>query len=784
MSSCSFRIAYSILNRKMLLLCISVLAFLYVQSSYGQQVYGEVQHDNCPIENCNVVVRNVVDSAFVSGATTDKSGFFAIDKMDSGSYFLEVSCVGYERQRVSFNVSSDQHVSLQIDLPLNEKFLNEVTVTASHRIWKRTNNSLVMKVEGTPLADMVSAIDVLAYIPGIVVDNSGIKLIGKDNVLILIDNRAVSSFSEVENLSVNSIKTVAIEKNAGVRYDSKYKSILRISTKKRNSNAVEISQRTKVGRKVSNTENVNFCLGSNKITLDGGVAMNFRNDLNHYTAETQNIANNAQYISQQSVRNRRKGFDASLGLKYEFSDNHYLQLFDNFYYAGNKPTNNSCTDLYESDLYEQVFTEITSNYNERNNRLNLFYNLPLWKDSRLELNLDYIHKSSDDNQAVKDTDKQRTNKFNIEYNGRYNVYLAQLNYSVKLGCSLDGNLGLDYLNLKNNTSSHGSEAMNMTDNEGEHKEQQIAYYANLKKQLNRFGFQAGVRYESVWLKYMDTKENAEQTKRINSFFPFVSLDVKLCQKWNLSLAYDRKMNLPSYQQLNPITTYYDKYSYRIGNPKLKPVYFNNISLSALYGNALNIYAEYSLIRNEIQEVSMADATNQKVIKIIPINIAKKHQINIGANLTKRFGRHQIGLHSAFLALKNLSDNLAVDRNRFYTSIYASANYNYRIRENINCYVRMNYTSKTEDAVFKQDPSFCTNTGVIFSFFDKKMQLNIACNDIFRTENTDWKVRYLNINNLQRNNIDSRYFSVYLKYNINKTSRKNKVKSVDNVLNRL
>lgn len=77
----------------------------------------------------------------------------------------------------------------------------------------------------------------------------------------------------------------------------------------------------------------------------------------------------------------------------------------------------SCTDLYESDLYEQVFTEIISNYNERNNRLNLFYNLPLWKDSRLELNLDYIHKSSDDNQAVKDTDKQRTNKFNIEYNG-------------------------------------------------------------------------------------------------------------------------------------------------------------------------------------------------------------------------------------------------------------------------------------------------------------------------------------------------------------------------------
>lgn len=32
------------------------------------------------------------------------------------------------------------------------------------------------------------------------------------------------------------------------------------------------------------------------------------------------------------------------------------------------------------------------------------------------------------------------------------------------------------------------------------------------------------------------------------------------------------------------------------------------------------------------------------------------------------------------------------------SIYVSANYNYRIEENVNFYLKMNYTSKTEDAV--------------------------------------------------------------------------------------
>ena len=784
-SSRIFKNIFSILGREMKLVSLLVLVLLSIQSSYGQQVSGVVQHDNNAIEYCNVMVKNVEDSAFVSGTVTDQLGTFVIDKIGVGNYFLEVSCIGYEKQRIPFTVISNQNIHLRVELLRNETFLDEVTVTASHKIWKRTNNSLAMKVEGTPLADMISAIDVLAYMPGVMADNSGIKLIGKDNLLILIDNRVVSSFSEVENLSVNSIKTVALEKNTGVRYNSKYKSVLRITTKERSGNSVEISQRTKVGRKISNTENANFYLASNKITLNGGVITNFRNDLNYYTVETQNVENNVHYISRQSIQNKRKGFDASLGLKYEFSNNHYLQLYDDFYYTGNKPINKSTTEYIEPGLHEQIFTEIAPNYNEKNNRLNLFYNLPILKDSHLELNLDYIYQSSDDNQAIKNSNKQKTNEFCITYKGRYNVYLAQLNYVGTFWRSFDGNLGLDYMNLTNNTFSYNNAEMaNAINNEGEHKEQQIAYYINLKKQLNKFGLQAGIRYETVRLKYKDTKEYAGQTKRINSLFPFMSLEVNLSSKWNLSLTYDRKMNLPSYQQLNPIITYYDKYSYRIGNPNLEPVYFNNFSLSALYDNILNLYAEYSFIRNQIQEVPMTDAANRQVIKVIPVNIAKNHQISIGANLTKRFGKHQIGFHSALLAQKNQLDNLQVEKHRFFTSVYVSVNYNYRLRDNINYYVRMNYTGKTEDTVFKQYPAFSTSTGITFSFFDKRMQLNIACNDLFRTENSDWEVKYLNINNLQRNNADSRYFSIYLKYNVNKTSRKNKVKSLDNILNRL
>lgn len=118
------------------------------------------------------------------------------------------------------------------------------------------------------------------------------------------------------------------------------------------------------------------------------------------------------------------------------------------------------------------------------------------------------------------------------------------------------------------------------------------------------------------------------------------------------------------------------------------------------------------------------------------------------------------------------------------SIYVSANYNYRIEENVNFYLKMNYTSKTEDAVCRQYPSLYASASITFSFPDKRLQLNIACHGLFRKEYSDWEVRYYNINNKQKNNVDSRFCSIYLRYNINKMPRKNKVKDVDNDLNRL
>ena len=44
----------------------------------------------------NVVVKNEKDSAFVSGTVTGEDGRFTLEKIKPGSYFLEISFMGYE----------------------------------------------------------------------------------------------------------------------------------------------------------------------------------------------------------------------------------------------------------------------------------------------------------------------------------------------------------------------------------------------------------------------------------------------------------------------------------------------------------------------------------------------------------------------------------------------------------------------------------------------------------------------------------------------------------------
>ena len=98
---------------------------------------------------------------------------------------MEISCLGYAKKRLPVSISAKDDTQLNVMLEPSEILMKEATVTATRKMWKKRANSIVMNVEGTPLANMFSPTDVLSYMPGVMADASGIRLMGKDNMAYL-----------------------------------------------------------------------------------------------------------------------------------------------------------------------------------------------------------------------------------------------------------------------------------------------------------------------------------------------------------------------------------------------------------------------------------------------------------------------------------------------------------------------------------------------------------------------------------------------------------------------
>jgi len=88
----------------------------------------------------------------------------------------------------------------------------------------------VARVEGTALAKMGSAEDVLKQLPRVVQRNGELEVLGKGTPLIYIDNKKIKGNVELDRLGSSDIKHVEIITEPGAEYDATYNAVIKIKT--------------------------------------------------------------------------------------------------------------------------------------------------------------------------------------------------------------------------------------------------------------------------------------------------------------------------------------------------------------------------------------------------------------------------------------------------------------------------------------------------------------------------------------------------------------------------
>lgn len=110
--------------------------------------------------------------------------------------------------------------------------LQEIVITAGQPATRLVGSTLVSTIAGSGLADLGNALDVLAQLPMIKVEDNVVGVIGKSNVEIYIDGRPMRDADELQRILSSSLKKVELLMAPGAAYGSDVGAVLKITTKR------------------------------------------------------------------------------------------------------------------------------------------------------------------------------------------------------------------------------------------------------------------------------------------------------------------------------------------------------------------------------------------------------------------------------------------------------------------------------------------------------------------------------------------------------------------------
>lgn len=153
--------------------------------------------------------------------------------------------------------------------------LQEVVVTANQPATRLVGATLVSTIPGSNLADLGNALDVLAQLPMIKVQDNAVSVIGKSNIEIYIDGRPMRDETELQRLLSSDLKKVELLMAPGAAYASTTGAVLKITTRRNFVQGLSMTDRLQLQRRrkwsVMDYLDISYRSGKWEVFLNGTI---------------------------------------------------------------------------------------------------------------------------------------------------------------------------------------------------------------------------------------------------------------------------------------------------------------------------------------------------------------------------------------------------------------------------------------------------------------------------------------------------------------------------------
>ncbi len=654
-------------------LCFVLIISVSAKAQQNAAIAGKVTASEKPVEAASVSLLKAKDSSLVKIEVSDKQGNFEFDNIKPGKYLLQTNVVGYKKvYTLAFEMHNTNIHLDEIKLTEEQKELAGVSVTAVRPLVENKIDKTVVNVDASATNTGLSALEVLEKSPGVTVDNDGnIKLKGKQGVIIMIDGKPAYLSGQdltnyLRNLPSNQLDQIELMTQPSAKYDASGNSgIINFKTKKNKNNGFNGSITTTAifANYFKNTNSLNFNWRHGKVNVFGNFgysAWKGFNDIyiNRRFRENRNEPFN-KYSEQHTYgRFSDYPFDFKAGADYFINDKTTLTFTVDGLADNQRFLSTSRSNIYDSlKNFVKYNDAVSNNFTPWTNfGFDLNLQKKLKKGAELDLDADYIFYYTKGNQysnnylynpdgsPVNDTTAPNPYLLNGNLPAHIDIYSFKADYSqpLKNNLTLEAGVKISYVKTDNDAQYTLFDTATSKWNYDErsnhfiYKENINAAYINLQKQFKKFSVQLGLRAEQTIADGNQVIKNLAFHKKYTQLFPTSYFSYKLNDNNTLGLSYGRRIQRPSYQDLNPFQFQLDRFTYQQGNPELQPQFSHNIELSYNYKGELNVTANYTDIKDIINDVLITTVKDEDYYTFqTKQNIASNKNIGLAVNYGKQ-----------------------------------------------------------------------------------------------------------------------------------------------------
>jgi len=781
-------------------------------STQGYGVISGALHDESTkahVEYGNILLFRAKDSVMVTGTITDPKGKFLLSNIMPGNYYIRASFIGYEDKYFSGIAISQLSADVKMgDVYISPSLssLEEVEIIADKSLITNNLDKKVITVDKTMALSGGTATDVMENVPSVAVDAEGnVSLRGNSNITLLIDGKpasqaGISSSDILNQLPASAIEAIEVITNPSVRYDPDGTSgIINIVLKKKALQGFngQLSGTVGTNEKYNGSLNLNYRTG--KFNIFAG--FDGRYNLTQTSSESERTSDFGDV--QNELRQSQEGESFRQSLNFNGGIDYFIDTRNNITFsvqrrnmAFGQEGMMKYSNYYGTDSLISNFQR----YTESERRIqSMGYNLSYkhtFAEKGREFTQDFVFNNNEMNndQLIDQQDYDVItgepigliqSQHNYAVNKNY-FFTAQGNYihpfisgaRIESGYKVSvRDLGMDYDYTTYNHNTGEWDEQVLLKNHYDYKEQIYAVYGIYGNTWQKLRYQAGLRYEQVYINSKVEQTGETYNNPYYSFYPSLHTQYDLGKSRELQFSYSRRVDRPSPRELNPYVDYSDSLNIRMGNPALRPEYTNSLELGVLkYWDKASLTSNM-FFRNTtglVENITQLDSTGVTYTMPQNINNSQSYGFEFVASANPNKWLKLNGNFSLYKYLVSEVPEYQIPATESFTwSGRVNASFVYS--KNGSFQLIGNYTSPSSSLQSEREANYTVDASLRHDFFKNKLSVSLRLTDIFNTRNFNSTTTGSNFVSENKYYMESRvlYAGIQLKLNnYNKKSEKN------------